>query len=674
VSPKELLAFLRSELAPTPGRASATLRLTISCLVVSLAVMTHHIPHPLVAFVVIYLITLEDVAAMTLGAVLGILVATAALGFALLALQVCIDLPWLRIGFLAAFLFAGLFLKRALTLGVLGSIVGLPTAMTMMLPDIGPPIPEVFVEFALWIWLCMALGAGVNTLVHLLLSPGDPLVLLGRELDTRLAAVELALQRLAGSAVGAPVASLDTLAVAGMTRMASLLKTSALVHRWAKERHEALSALITLVDRLVTEARALKLMGPIHAGGADRTRLARAADACQRLRRAFEQRRRPRPEEWVALDTHEGSGRAPIVDVERTLDDIALAVPGTTAHPPARPGLFVPDAFENAEYVRFAVKGTLAALICYFCFIGFDYPAIYTSLITCFVVSLTTIGSSNQKGILRFGGAAVGGLMGLIALMYLLPNVESIGGFWLVFGSATAVAAWVNFGSPRISYGGYQVGLAFYKAVLQGFGMAASATVIRDRLIGIFFGLAVFGIVEHLLWPVRAADQLRARFAEMLRLLAELARAGQERTAAEIDGWRLRISQKVEEIQGLIESSKFELESRNLDEMQRAAGDAQVVFLLLLSRGRHHRALELDDALAAALEAVAERVAGDGTSTPTDPRAALTRLGLAAVSDDSPDETYRTLVTSLRRLSTSAPTKTIASDAKGATALAPRFP
>ena len=161
-------------------------------------------------------------------------------------------------------------------------------------------------------------------------------------------------------------------------------------------------------------------------------------------------------------------------------------------------------------------------------FIGFDYPGIYTSVITCFVVSLSTIGASNQKGILRFGGAAVGGLMGLIALVYLFPNVETIGGFWLVFGAGTAVAAWVNFGTPRISYGGYQIGLAFYKAVLQGFGPALSATVVRDRLIGVFFGLIVFGIVEHLLWPVRAQDALRARLAEMLHLLADLARIGNE--------------------------------------------------------------------------------------------------------------------------------------------------
>ena len=177
--------------------------------------------------------------------------------------------------------------------------------------------------------------------------------------------------------------------------------------------------------------------------------------------------------------------------------------------------------------------------------------------------------------------------MGLIALVYLFPNVETIGGFWLVFGAGTAVAAWVNFGTPRISYGGYQIGLAFYKAVLQGFGPALSATVVRDRLIGVFFGLIVFGVVEHLLWPVRARDALRARLAEMLRLLADLASAtgtiaslyprssilaGCDMTN-DVDSWRRRISQKVEDVQGLIESSKFESGDLELDEIQKRTGD-----------------------------------------------------------------------------------------------------
>src|SRR5262249_54303590 len=237
-------------------------------------------------------------------------------------------------------------------------------------------------------------------------------------------------------------------------------------------------------------------------------------------------------------------------------------------------------------------KGALSALICYVLFIGFDYPGIYTSVITCFVVSLSTIGASHQKGLLRFGGAAVGGAMGLVALVYLFPNVETIGGFWLIFGAGTAVAAWVNFGTPRISYGGYQIGLAFYKATLQGFGPALSATVVRDRLIGVFFGLVVFGIVEQMLWPVRSQDALRARLAEMLRLLAGLTPSGTNAKplaviAGDIDSWRQRISQKVEDVQGLIESSKFELDSQDLDVLQKQTGDAQIICILLLSLARN---------------------------------------------------------------------------------------
>jgi multidrug resistance protein MdtO len=217
------------------------------------------------------------------------------------------------------------------------------------------------------------------------------------------------------------------------------------------------------------------------------------------MRRAFNELRLPG--NWVALaDEKNVVPPFPLVGIERTLDQIALAGPHyfeelshSRAAPAEKRSLFLPDAFDNPDYVRFAIKGTLAAFICYMAFIGFDYPGIYTSVITCFVVSLSTIGASNQKGILRFGGAAVGGLMGLIALVYLFPNMETIGAFWLVFGAGTAVAAWVNFGTPRIAYGGYQISLAFYKAILQDFGPATSATVVRDRLIGVFFGLLVYG-------------------------------------------------------------------------------------------------------------------------------------------------------------------------------------
>ena len=282
--------------------------------------------------------------------------------------------------------------------------------------------------------------------------------------------------------------------------------------------------------------------------------------------------------------------------------------------------------------------------------------------------------------------------MGLVALVYLFPNVETIGGFWLVFGAGTAVAAWVNFGTPRISYGGYQIGLAFYKAVLQDFGPASSATVVRDRLIGVFFGLIVFGIVEHLLWPVRARDALRARLAELMHLLADLARSATTRekrlqssildhqssadvsmATNDVDSWRRRISQKVEEVQGLIESSKFESGDLDLDEIQKRTGDGQLVFVLLLSLARESRDIAqsnvvrtaevaLDSVIATALEALAMRAAG-GPETPVPAlEDALNAFERSMASMDALDKEaaahfagrlalYRALVAAINRLS-----------------------
>jgi len=171
--------------------------------------------------------------------------------------------------------------------------------------------------------------------------------------------------------------------------------------------------------------------------------------------------------------------------------------------------------------------------------------------------------------------------------MYILPHVESLGGFWAVFAAGTAVAAWVNFGSPRVSYGGYQIGLAFYKLVLQSWGPVTELTVARDRLVGIAFGLLVFGVLERVLWPVQAGERRQQRFADVLRSLAALARLGAGgRTDAgldrELEEVRRRIAQDLGETQRLLEESKFELEGDEFAVQQHLA-DAQVIFLVLLS-------------------------------------------------------------------------------------------
>src|SRR5258705_6180325 len=163
-----------------------------------------------------------------------------------------------------------------------------------------------------------------------------------------------------------------------------------------------------------------------------RESLKRVADACARTRQAFAERRWPESAEAATHTASDewASAPAPLADIERTLEQLSMINRIEAPKPPAAkeggPRLLVPDATTNPEYVRFAVKGALASLICYVLFVGFDYPGIYTSVVTCFVVSLSTIGSSNQKALLRFGGAAACGVVGVLALLYVFSNNQGL--------------------------------------------------------------------------------------------------------------------------------------------------------------------------------------------------------------------------------------------------------
>jgi len=685
-----LAEFLWRELAPTPGRLGATLRLTLACTAATVPIMIHHIPHGLVVMIVMYLITKEDTTATLLGSVLGLLGITAGLVVALLAWQFALQTAW-RLAFVFLFAAAGLYMNRILVIPGIGSAFGVLASMTMVLPDMLPvPDPEAMTEFVLWLWWCAALGLAVNLGVQLLLSPGDPLVLLRRALVERLRAVEDAVRSRGGrvdtgSRPSRP--SLTELTVAGASEMLKLLQTAALRHAWARRHRAELGALISLVDQLVTAGAALEAAGPLALAGDTRERLERVAVACASMARALASPSMPPADELSRVDPPLASRAATVpalAVMEHALREIAIAMPGRAstdarslvAAPAPKASLLLPDAFSNPEYVRFAVRGGLACFICDLLFVGFNYPGIYTSVITAFVVSLSTVGASTQKGILRFSGAALGGGMGIVALMYVLPHVETLGGFWAVFAAGTVVAAWVNFGSPRVSYGGYQIGLAFYKVILQGWGPVTELKVARDRLVGVAFGLVIFGLLEHYLWPVRASDRREQHFADVLRSLAKLAcLGGRERSDAgpdpdpELDDLRRRIAQALAETQRLLEESKFELQVGELDAFQRRLGDAQVIFLLLLSIAYQRRMAgtlsvswpastrELEDAVARRLEGLADSTRRDPPRPPAELEAALAAVesALTPASNEAPTdegalarerrlELYRTLV------------------------------
>ena len=182
--------------------------------------------------------------------------------------------------------------------------------------------------------------------------------------------------------------------------------------------------------------------------------------------------------------------------------NIVLAPSGALPpHAPSPKRLFKPDAFTNLAHVHYALKVTVAAMSCYVIYTALDWPGIHTAFITCVFISLETQGATRAKGRLRLVGCCIGGLMGFLSLLYLVPRMDGIASLVLLVAAGSLPAAWVAAGSERIAYAGLQIALAFYLSIFQGFAPDTDFDKIRDRLVGIVLGVAICTVTFAYLWP-----------------------------------------------------------------------------------------------------------------------------------------------------------------------------
>ncbi len=162
-----------------------------------------------------------------------------------------------------------------------------------------------------------------------------------------------------------------------------------------------------------------------------------------------------------------------------------------------------PDLLRNRDYRTYALKGTIAAMACYFCYTILQFQGIHTALVTCLIVAMPSTELIVRKTVLRIVGAAIGALIALVAVIWIIPASEGFGTLLLILGCGSAVGAWVAVGSERIAYAGWQIGLAQFMMLTHGFGPTTDLTVLRDRLIGILLGNLMMGAMFTVVWPER---------------------------------------------------------------------------------------------------------------------------------------------------------------------------
>src|SRR5262245_30300703 len=192
-----VIEWLRGELRPTPSRWRATIRITLACVAASWPVMAFHLHLGLLVMILMFLIAKDDTTTTLLGTLLAIISLT--IGSALLLLTyICFaDLTWLRVLLVPTFIALCLYLNRIITLGPVGSVICLPLAMGMIVPDISPSA-EFLTRFPFYFWWACVLGLTVNLAVQYLLNPERAQSVLIRGLTSRLEAIETVLLKLAG--------------------------------------------------------------------------------------------------------------------------------------------------------------------------------------------------------------------------------------------------------------------------------------------------------------------------------------------------------------------------------------------------------------------------------------------------------------------------------------------
>jgi uncharacterized membrane protein YccC len=176
---------------------------------------------------------------------------------------------------------------------------------------------------------------------------------------------------------------------------------------------------------------------------------------------------------------------------------------------PKPKGFLVADALTNPAHVHFALKVTFAAMFCYIVYEASDWSGIHTALITCTFIALESTEATLYKGTLRIVGCVIGGALALFSIVFLMPHMETITSLVLLVGCAAAIAGWIAAGSERISYAGLQMAFAFFYSIFQGYAPDTDLDNVRNRIVGILFGLVVTGLVFQYIWPERAVKRLQ---------------------------------------------------------------------------------------------------------------------------------------------------------------------
>jgi multidrug resistance protein MdtO len=523
--------FLKDELAPYPGRTWVVGRITIAATIDMVLVMVFRIPFGYLGAICAFFVSRENPRATLRSSIGVVIIAAAGTTYMMLGVMMMIDDPITHFLFITASVFLAFYLLRVITDYVAAVFFGAVLGGIIPLWDVTQLSVETRTEATLWIFASVVLGLAVTVVVEYVFHRMRPITVLTVAIDGRLQTVEDVLRQIAADhrVSGKVEKEIARYSALGTSRPRQQLLHS----NYPRPLIDQMNIAVALLGRLIDLAASLCVVcstKSTYLPTADRERCLSLANEVSNLRTDLRQWQLPHARE---ISPPEPSDLPLLAEMERTVALIPQAFSGTAnaeellVAPPlaeeVRSRLFVADAFSNVDHFAFAVRGTLATMLAYMVYQAINWPGLSTAVVTCIFTALSTIGSSTQKQFLRLGGATIGGFVfGMGAQIFVLPYIDSIAGFTVLFAAVSAISAWIATSTPRLSYLGVQVAFAFYLIHLQEFAPQTSLSIARDRVVGVLLGLTCMWLIFDRLGAKNALQEMQDVFCRNLERLAEL--------------------------------------------------------------------------------------------------------------------------------------------------------
>lgn len=569
--------FLREELAPYPGRIALAARMVIAATVVMIIVMTFKLPFGAYGAIYAFNISRDSTEATMTAAKTAIIAFVLSGSYILIGAIFFAGQPFPRMLWVIGTLFLLFYALSATTNYFAANRFAYLVSVTIPLWDRHVPA-GMQVEDTLWAIFGVMIASVLTVAFEFLfaqLKPWDDLV---ESIATRLRGVEGVLN---SYGKGHPPDIQKRKAVAresmlGTSRLRRILERSTYSPQYA----ERMSAIVALTGRLVDLTASLAYLDIHLSDEESRKPIRDLAASIAIIRTDLLNGKIPSP---IAFESKAYTERSVplLVEIQRTVSQISEVfshTPSLNRYAPAQVStekpfhLFAPDAFTNPDHIKFGLRGCFAASLCYITYNAIDWPGISTAITTCLLTALSTIGSSRQKQVLRFAGAILGGaILGFGSQIFILPSLDSIWEFAILFAAVMSVASWLATSGPRLSYCGSQTAVAFCLLNVQEFKFQTSLSVARDRVVGILFGLVVMWIVFDQIGGVPAVIDMRRTFVSTIRSLAEFMREPRssdrkialERSAS----MRETINKAFDKVRSLADAVVFEFGSSRQQDM-----------------------------------------------------------------------------------------------------------